>query len=508
MFAALMSQPTSYERLEQRFERIADLDHALGILQWDQDTTMPEGASCARGDSLATLKVMRHELLTDRALADLLPAADQEVRSDLWRAANVREMRRLYVHATAVPVDLVAASSKAVSECEMVWRRARREDDFASLLPYLREVLRLQRAVGEATAVALGTSTYDALLDSYEPDGRCARIDAIFADLGAFLPAFTEAVLEAQARRPAVVPLRGPFAPEAQRALGVRMMRALGFDFQRGRLDVSLHPFCGGSNDDVRITTRYDAADFARSLMGVLHETGHALYEQGRPAAWKKQPVGQARGMALHESQSLLIEMQACRSAQFLTYAAPLMREAFGGERSHGSGWDTSNLARLYKRVERSLIRVDADEVTYPAHVILRYRLERAMVDGDLALEDLPGAFGDGMKQLVGITPPNDAQGCMQDIHWPAGLWGYFPTYTLGAMTAAQLFDTAKRQVPALLDRIAVGDFSPLVGWLRANVHSKGSLWSTDELLLEVTGKPLDAEVFKGHLRARYLDDL
>jgi carboxypeptidase Taq len=498
-----MTQTPSYTLLEQRFARIANLDNALGILQWDQDTMMPDGAASTRSDSLAMLKVMRHELLTDHALADLLPAADEEVRGDAWRAANVREMRRQYVHATAVPADLVEAVSRAVSESEMTWRKARRDDDFASLLPYLAEVLRLQRAVGEAKALALGTSTYDALLDSYEPDGRCARIDAVFADLAEFLPPFTESVLEAQRRAPAVLPITGPFSVAAQRTLGVQMMKALGFDFERGRLDVSLHPFCGGSDDDVRITTRYDEVDFARSLMGVLHETGHALYEQGRPVEWKRQPVGQSRGMALHESQSLLIEMQACRSPQFITYAAPLMRAAFGGT---GPAWDAENLARLYKRVERSLIRVDADEVTYPAHVILRYRLERAMIDGDLLLTDLPGAFREGMKKLVGIEPPDDASGCMQDIHWPAGLWGYFPTYTLGAMTAAQLFDTAKQQLPTLLDSIATGDFGPLVRWLRANVHSKGSLLSTDDLLHEVTGKPLDAEVFKRHLRGRYLD--
>lgn len=498
-----MSHTPSYERLEQRFARITNFDNALGILQWDQDTMMPEGASSSRSEALATLKVVRHELLTDPALADQLAAAENEVRADVWRAANVREMRRQYVHATAVPADLVEATSRAVSECEMVWRKARRDNDFATLLPYLGEVLKLQRAVGEAKAAALGTSTYDALLDSYEPDGRCARIDVIFDDLAAFLPPFTEAVLAAQAAGPAVLPITGPFAPEAQRALGVKMMRALGFDFERGRLDVSLHPFCGGADDDVRITTRYDEADFARSLMGVLHETGHALYEQGRPAAWKGQPVGLSRGMAVHESQSLLIEMQACRSREFLTYAAPLMREAFGGTEP---AWSAENLARLYTRVQRSLIRVDADEVTYPAHVILRYRLERAMIDGDLPLADLPGAFRDGMQQLVGIAPPNDAQGCMQDIHWPAGLWGYFPTYTLGAMTAAQLFDSAKKQVPGLLDGIAKGDFEPLVTWLRANVHGKGSVLSSNDLLVEVTGRPLDAEVFKQHLRARYLD--
>jgi carboxypeptidase Taq len=504
---------SAYEHLLTRFERIANLDNALGILHWDADTMMPEGAAPARSDTLATLKVLRHELLADPALADLLAAAEQEAADQAkaagdaaaaeaaaWQAANVREMRRQYVHATAVPKDLVEASSRAVSECEMAWRR---DNDFPSLLPLLEEVLRTQRLVGQAKAAALGTSTYDALLDSYEPDGRSARIDEVFGRLASFLPAFTEAALEAQARRPAVLPLEGPFPIEAQRQLGLRLMRLLGFDFDRGRLDVSLHPFCGGAEDDVRITTRYDERDFARSLMGVLHETGHALYEQGRPAAFKKQPVGQARGMALHESQSLLVEMQACRSREFLELAAPMMREAFGGS---GPAWETDNLHRLYTRVARGLIRVDADEVTYPAHVILRYRLERAMIEGDLALRDLPGAFRDGMRDLVGVTPPDDATGCMQDIHWPAGLWGYFPTYTLGAMTAAQLFDAAKRQVPGLLGAIARGDFGPLVGWLRTHVHAKGSLRSTDELLVEVTGKPLDAAVFEAHLRTRYLE--
>ncbi|OZA84579.1 MAG: carboxypeptidase M32, partial [Azorhizobium sp. 39-67-5] len=294
------------------------------------------------------------------------------------------------------------------------------------------------------------------------------------------------------------------FAVEAQRGLGLAMMRVLGFDFERGRLDVSAHPFCGGADNDVRITTHYDEADFARAFMGVMHETGHALYEQGRPQAYIHQPVGQARSMSVHESQSLLMEMQACRSREFITFAAPKMREAFGGS---GPAWEAEAILRHYTQVKRGFIRIEADEATYPAHIILRYRLEKAMIGGDLALADLPGAWNDGMQELLGITPPNDRVGCLQDIHWPSGGWGYFPTYTLGAMTAAQLFDAAKRADGDVLPGIARGDFGPVVRWLRSNIHEQGSLHETDDLLTRATGRPLDASVFITHLRRRYLGE-
>jgi carboxypeptidase Taq len=283
-------------------------------------------------------------------------------------------------------------------------------------------------------------------------------------------------------------------------------METLGFEFTHGRLDVSLHPFCGGTPDDVRITTRYDEADFTRALMGVLHETGHALYQRGLPEAWRRQPVGSARGMSVHESQSLLIEMQVCRSAEFLAFAAPLLRESLGNGGHDAAAWEPDNLYRLYTKVERSLIRVDADEVTYPAHVILRYRLERAMIDGELAPADLPQAWEDGMRAFVGIVPPDDRQGCLQDVHWYDGAWGYFPTYTLGAMTAAQLFDAAKRADAAIVPGIARGEFAPLLTWLRANVHGLASRFSSAELIARASGRPLDASVFERHLRRRYID--
>jgi carboxypeptidase Taq len=421
---------------------------------------------------------------------------------DPWRAANLREMRHAWVHSDALPADLVEARTRAASACEMAWREARKNADFKALLPTLTEVVSVTRRVGEAKAAALGLSLYDALLDEYEPGGRSARIDVLFAELGAFLPSLLQQVMERQKAAGAPLPLEGPFAVEAQRRLGEGLIRTIGFDFSHGRLDVSAHPFTGGTADDVRITTRYDEKDFARALMGVLHECGHALYEAGLPRDWRRQPVGNARGMVLHESQSLLMEMQACRSREFVAFAAPRMREAFS---RNGPAWDTGNIHKLYTRVAPGFIRVDADEVTYPMHIMLRYRLERAVLGGDLALGDLPGAWNEGMKELLGIVPPDDSVGCLQDIHWPDASWGYFPTYTLGALAAAQLFAAARRAQPDLLEAIGRGDFGALLAWLRANVHGKGSIADTDRILVEATGQPLGTAAFKAHLESRYL---
>jgi carboxypeptidase Taq len=492
---------TAYSELSAHFGRIAALSNAVGILQWDSETTMPKGAAGTRAESMALLHVLRHGMTTEPRIGDWLAAAEGDRELGEWERANLREIRRLWTVETALPADLVEASSKAVSACEMRWRQARAEADFAGLLPYLAEVLNLQRQIGRAKGEKLGLGAYDALLNDYEPGGRSERIDALFDDLAAFLPGFTQDVLALQAQRPQAPDPQGPFAIEKQRALGLRMMTALGYDFERGRLDISTHPFCGGADNDVRITTRYDESDFAKALMGVLHETGHALYEQGRPQAYLNQPVSQARGMSLHESQSLLVEMQACRSREFITFAAPLMRETFGGA---GPAWETEAVWRRYTRVEPGFIRVDADEVTYPAHVILRYRLEKALIADAMPLSELPAAWNEGMASLLGVTPPDDRLGCLQDVHWPGAGWGYFPTYTLGAMTAAQIFEAACKAEPDILPSIGRGEFSPLVGWLRTNIHAKGSLLETDALLTQATGRPLDASVFKAHLRRRY----
>ncbi len=498
---------TAYRQLETHYQEISVIDEAASILNWDYAVMLPNGASENRAEHLALLAKLSHERRQDARVGDWLAeaegkldAADEE--EAFWQRANLREIERSYRQATAIPADLVEAKSKAMTRCETRWRQARADADFSSVLPELTEVWNLTRQEAEILSEASGLSLYDALLDLYEPDGRAADIDALFEDYSAFLPDFLEAVLSKQSAQGAFQAPSGPFSIQDQRALGERVMGVLGFNFENGRLDVSTHPFCGGTPADVRMTTRYDEADFTSALMGVIHETGHGLYEQGLPLTWRKQPVGKARGMVMHESQSLFMEMQVGRSPAFLSYLRPMLTEAFGGS---GEAWSLENLKRLYSKVERSLIRVEADEVTYPAHVILRYRLERAVLAGDLALADLPGAWNQGMQEALGVQPPHDGLGCLQDIHWYMGAIGYFPTYSLGAMAAAQLAEAARAAVPDFDDLLAQGDLAPVLEWLRRAVHGKASSLSTQDILREATGKPLCAAAFKAHLQSRYL---
>ncbi|MCB1491234.1 MAG: carboxypeptidase M32 [Rhodobiaceae bacterium] len=490
----------AYHNLMDRFATIADVDAASAILSWDKATIMPDGGAATRARTLATLSTLSHRFLTEPVVAALL--AEAKAPDDPWHVANLREMKRAHAQATALPGDLVERLSMASSDSEMVWRSARAADDFAALAPKLDTLIGLIREKAAALSAASGLASYDALLDTYDPGRRSEDIDIAFDDLAAFLPGLLDTVIEKQAREPAILKPEGPFAVDVQKALGEAVMAVLGFDFNRGRLDTSHHPFTGGLPDDSRLTTRYREDDFTSSLMGVIHETGHALYEQGRPAQWRRQPVGESYGMAVHESQSLLFEMQAGRSRPFIAWLAPKLRERFGD----GPAFALDNLYRIYHRVGRGLIRVDADEISYPLHVILRYRLEKALLSGDLKVADLPGAWNDGMQELVGITPPDDRDGCMQDIHWPMGAIGYFPTYTLGAMGAAQLFQAARAAMPNLEDDIGEGRFGPLLGWLREAIHGRGRRDAPGTVIEKATGQPLDATAIKLHLEARYLN--
>ncbi|MFZ1429616.1 MAG: carboxypeptidase M32 [Geminicoccaceae bacterium] len=492
-----------YAALEERFRRIAGIDGALAILGWDTAVIMPKKAATERGEQLATLKRLSHDLLTHPETGEKLAAAEDETDLDPWQQANLREMRRKYRHAHAVEPALVEAIARATTVCEMTWREARAQSDFALLAPQLEEVIRLVRETASVTGAALGLSAYDALLDAHQPDLRDAQVVPLFDELGAVLPGLIEEILARQAASPAPIRPTGPFAAARQKELGRSLMARLGFDFEAGRLDESAHPFCGGTQSDIRITTRYREDEIVSALMGVLHETGHALYEAGLPKAWAGQPVGEARGMAVHESQSLLIEMQACRSPAFIGFLGSELRRAFGDD----PGLRADNLLRLYSEVERGFIRVDADEATYPLHVILRHRLERHLISGDLAVADLPGAWNDGMRELVGIVPPDDRRGCLQDIHWPVAGFGYFPCYTLGAMLAAQLFGAAQAQLPGLLDAIGRGDFAPLLTWLREKVHGQGAMPRFADLVEQASGGPLAVEPFVAHLRGRYLGE-
>lgn len=493
----------AYNQLETIFARWGALRDVSSMLGWDNATMMPSGSGGVRAEQLTVLAELTHEMITRPEIADLLGNAEAEkaTLSD-WQQANLREMKRTWQHAAALPTELVAAITKACHESELFWRTAKKENNFKAFAPHQKKVLELVRESAQIKAEALGLSPYDALLDQYDPGTRAAQIDVVFDDLAAFLPGFIQQVMQVQRAQTPTLEIAQSIPSALQKKLGQEFMGMLGFDFTQGRLDESVHPFCGGVPGDVRLTARYNEEEFLSGFFAVMHETGHAIYEMKLPPQWRTQPVGQARGMAFHESQSLFTEMQLCIRREFIEFAAPRMQQAFNVS---GAEWAPENLYKLMTRVKPSFIRVDADEVTYPAHVILRYRLERQLIDGSLRVEDLPEAWSQQMQNLLGITPPTDAEGCMQDIHWPDGSFGYFPTYTLGAMIAAQLFHTMEKAIPDIHGLIRKGELAPLYVWLSNNVHSLGSKYSSPELLLHATGEALNTDYYKNHMKARYL---
>lgn len=491
---------SAYQQAVAAFTRLYRYQHLAAIAGWDQAAMMPPGGNEARGAAMAELQLLMHGLLTAPVLQQALQAAAQESLSDAEQA-SLREMRRSWQHANLLPARLVEAKALAGSRCEHAWREQRKAGDWQGFLGNFREVVQLAREEAQLLADASGKSRYDALLDKYEPGMSSAELERIFGDVKSWLPGLIRQVMDKQAGE-TLLAAQGPFAVDKQRALGVEIMGLLGFDFDAGRLDVSVHPFCGGVAEDVRITTRYRDDDFMQSMMGIVHETGHARYEQRLPRDLVHLPVGQARSMGIHESQSLSFEMQLGRSPAFLSLIAPLVKKHLGEQ----SAFDAANLARMYSRVRPGFIRVDADELTYPAHVILRYEIERALIEGEIEAEDIPALWDEKMQAYLGVdTRGNYRDGCMQDIHWTDGSFGYFPSYTLGAMYAAQYFATLRCNVPDLDARIAAGDLAPVFDWLDANIWSQASRWETGELVRRATGEALNPAHFRAHLQARYL---
>ncbi len=412
-------------------------------------------------------------------------------------------MSRQRDHAIATPVSLIGRLARATSVAEVRWAEAREKKDFSLFAPVLTEVLQLVRDKAALLGQALNLSPYDALLDGYTPGMRSAVVDTIFRSLARRLPSLVREAIERQREAPAL-PLAGKFTPGRQRALAVELMKAFGFSFERGRLDESDHPFTEGVAGDIRVTTRFDQADPFKGLLAAMHETGHALYDLGVPPDWRTQPVGKARGMALEESQALFIEMIVCRSRPFLEWLRPMLVKHFGVS---GPEWEPGNLYRLVTQVRRGAIRVDADELTYPMHVLLRYAIEKDLLDGKLAVNDLPEAWNKGMRDRLEVTPADAAEGCLQDVHWAHGAFGYFPSYAIGAVIAAQLYESLRAGVPDLDARIARGELGVVTGWLKENVHAAGARLGLVELVQQVTGRPLAATASLRYLEARYLEE-
>jgi carboxypeptidase Taq len=490
----------AYQALTQAFLRMYRLEHFNAIASWDQASMMPPGGNQARSEALAELSGLLHRLGTDPELGRQIEAAEREDLDALARA-NLREMHRKWLDATALPEALVQRRVMVTAKCEHAWRTQRPANDWAGFAANLREVLAVTREEAQCLSDKLGLSPYDALMDRFEPGMRSERVSQVFGEVKHWLPGLIREAVARQARETVLRP-EGAFSEAAQRQVCERVMQVLGFNFDAGRLDVSAHPFSGGVPEDVRLTTRFKAGDFLMSLMSTVHETGHGRYEQNLPREWLGQPVALARSMAIHESQSLSFEMQLGGHPGFAKLLSPLLVEAFGAQ----AAFAPDNLNRLLTRVAPGLIRVEADEVTYPAHVILRYEIERALIAGDAEVDDIPALWDAQMLALLGQdTRGNFRDGPMQDIHWPTGSFGYFPCYSLGAMYAAQWFATMRRAMPDLDARIARGDLAVVFDWLKANIWQQASRWETDELSLRASGETLNPAHFRAHLERRYL---
>ena len=490
-----------FERLRERLGAIADLEAAQAVLSWDQETYMPAGGGEARAAQLATLGRIGHEMLTDDAVGILLDGAGAEVAgldpgSDAARIVAVT--RRDFEKAVRVPASLVAELASATALAQQAWAQARATNDFASFQPHLERVLGL--TMQKAEALGYDETPYDALLDEYEPDMKAAEVKAVFAHLRAELVPLVEAIAEQP--QPHDSCLRRQFDGASQWAFGEAVIRDFGFDFNRGRQDRSAHPFSTNfATSDVRITTRVDEEFLPSALFGTLHEAGHAMYEQGADPGLDRTRLANGTSLGIHESQSRLWENLVGRSPAFWGHYYPRLQKRFTDQLG---SVDLADFYRAINRVEPSLIRVEADEVTYNLHVMIRFELELELVTGRLAVADLPAAWNARYEEMLGLTPPSDADGVLQDIHWSFGLIGYFPTYTLGNLVSVQLFEQAAADLGDLDEQIGRGEFGALREWLRANVHRHGRKFSALELLRRITGGGLDAEPWLRYARTKF----
>lgn len=487
-------ETASLARLRDLWRELDDLRHAVSVLEWDQETHMPSAGHEARASALGSLSVLHHRALVAPTFREALDAVATDAGDDPEIADQVRIARRAIDRSVRVPESLTRAIAEAKSHALKVWQQARKDDDFAAFAPHLERLLSLKRE--EMQAVDSDRPIYDSMLDDFEPDATEAQLVPLFDRLRDELSSLMSAVA-ADGKPVDESSLLGRFAGDLQFAFGRAMAEAFGFDFDAGRLDRSAHPFCIGiARRDVRLTGRHDEGDLRPCLYGILHETGHGLFEQGVPARLAGTPMGDVRSLGVHESQSRLWENHVGRSRGFLAWAAPAMARALPGFDA-----DADTLWPALHTMKPSLIRVDADEATYNLHVIIRFDLERALVAGDLRVSEVPGAWNDAYQSSLGVRPPNDADGALQDVHWSHGIFGYFPTYTLGTMAAAQLFQAAARDLGDLEADFAAGRFAPLLAWLGDKVHRHAGRYGVDQAIEAATGEALDPEPLIDYLR-------
>ena len=491
---------TQLRGLLERVAVIDDLSQAAAVLSWDENTYMPAGAAEARGQQMATLEMLAHERLTDPALGELVEGLEAAgLPEDSVEAAMVRQTRRSVDQATKLPSELVEALTKHAAKARSVWARARQEQDFAAFAPELERMVELKRQ--QADALGYEEHPYDALHDLYEPGSTAARVKAVFDPLREETTSLVRAIRES-GRQLDDGPVHQPFGEAEQERFALDAVTAFGYDLEHGRLDRTVHPFATSfSKYDVRITTRYQGHFLNPALFGAMHEAGHALYEQGVADAYYRTPLAGTASLGVHESQSRLWENLVGRSRGYWQGAYAGLQRTFPDQLGNVP---LDAFYSAINKVEPSFIRVEADEVTYNLHIMLRFELELGLISGELAVRDLPQAWNAFMGDALGITPPNDALGVLQDVHWSIGLFGYFPTYALGNLISVQLFDAAVRAHPDIPGEIRAGRFATLLGWLRENVHQHGSRYLPDELLRRASGSDLDAAPYLAYLRRKY----
>ncbi len=503
-----MSQPLKY--LEAQFHRIAQLDHATTFLGWDQMVIMPTAGMQPRSAAIAELSSMRHELLASDAMEDWLAEAERDIDRgalDETNRTHVIEMQRSWMQARAMPAELVHAQVIAGAKCEHAWRTQKLANDWEGFLENFRPVVALAREEAQCRQAQRPddfATPYDALLDLHCAGDSQQLISGIFAQLKQTLPDLLQQVIDKQSTRKRV-DLSGEYAVHAQQQLSERLMQVLGFDFEAGRLDVSMHPFSTGVRGDQRITTRYRTTDFADALQATAHETGHASYESGLPSKWQGYPVGSARNMCIHESQSLFFEKQVFLSRAF----GRSFVDAIHQHLPETQVFSADDIWHAQTVVAPTFIRVEADEVTYPLHVMLRYDIESALINGDIEPDVIPELWESSLQSYLGLSTDGDhAKGCLQDIHWTDGAFGYFPSYTMGAVNAAQLTASLKQQYPQWRDDLARGDIAFARSWLHDNIWQHGSELASQELMSQATGEQSSARFLLAHLKERYMDEL
>ena len=490
--------------LKTRYAQLSRLEQAAGLLGWDQQTYMPTGAANGRAEQSAVLSQIAHQMLTGDDMGRLIAAGEAETKGQDLDSDDVRllaRLRRSYDKSTKLPEALVMELSRHASLSQEVWVRARQMSDYDQFAPSLEKMLDLTRQACEH--LGYQAHPYDALIDQYEPGTKQADVEQMFADMKPRLVALTQAI--AQSGKPVDDSLlHGDFATDKQRALTMQIVKAIGYDTTRGRQDEAAHPFCSNfGRDDVRITTRFDPHFLSQAVYASMHEAGHAMYEQGSPAHYETTPLAGGTSLGVHESQSRLWENLVGRSRAFSHYLFPQVKAAFPDALASA---DVETYYRAVNKVTPSLIRVEADEVTYNLHVLLRFELECALLEGKLDVGDVPDAWDAKMHEYLGITPPTDASGCLQDVHWSAGLIGYFPTYSIGNLLSAQLWNAIGKALPDLNAQIQAGQFAPLLDWLRENIHAYGGKYLPKELVIKATGEPLDARYYADYLHAKYSD--